>query len=88
MRIKEKGILMHFTLENLAELDVLLLYDLSTSQEGIKIHKTAEPSAITAAQSLFDKGFITQVDGGYLTMLGHKAAEHAQALFTMLNAHE
>ena len=79
---------MHFTTENLAELDVLLLYDLSTTQEGIKIHHTAEPAMITAAQSLFEKGFITLVDGGYLTTLGHKAAEHAQTLFTMLNAHD
>lgn len=79
---------MHFTTENMAELDVLLLYDLSTSEQGIKIHHTAEPARIAAAQSLFEKGFITLVDGGYLTSLGLKAAEHAQTLFTMLNAHD
>ena len=78
---------MSYTPENLAELEVLMLYDLSTSQEGIKIHKTAEPSKITAAHSLFEKGFISQTDGGYLTNLGREAAEHAQFLFTMLNAH-
>jgi uncharacterized protein (TIGR02647 family) len=78
---------MSFSLENLVELDVLMLFDLSTSQEGIKIHKRAEPAVIAAAQRLFDGGFITQVDGGYLTPLGREAAEHAQALFTMLNAH-
>ena len=78
---------MSYTPENLAELDVLMLYDLSTNQEGIKIHKTAEPSVISAAHSLFEKGFITQADGGYLTHLGREAAEHAQSLFTMLNAH-
>lgn len=79
---------MNFTQENLAELDVLMLYDLSTTQEGIKIHKSAEPTVISAAQRLFEKGFITQVDGGYLTSLGLKAAEHTQSLFTMLNAHD
>lgn len=78
---------MSYTPENLAELDVLMLYDLTTSQEGIKIHKTADPKLISAAHSLFEKGLITQTDGGYLTNLGHKAAEHAQFLFTMLNAH-
>lgn len=78
---------MSYTPENLAELDVLMLYNLSTSLEGIKIHKTAEPTVIAAAQRLFDRGFITQADGGYLTPLGIEAAEHAQSLFTMLNAH-
>lgn len=78
---------MAYTAENLAELDILMLFDLSTGLEGIKIHKTAEPEAIAAAQRLFDGGFITQIDGGYLTPLGREAAEHAQSLFTMLNAH-
>jgi len=78
---------MSYTSENLAELDVLMLYNLSTSLEGIKIHKTAEATVISAAQRLFEKGFITNADGGYLTTLGGKAAEHAQSLFTMLNAH-
>lgn len=78
---------MSYTPENLAEIELLMLYDLSTSQEGIKIHKTAGPGKISAAHSLFEKGFITQKDGGYLTSLGREAAEHAQFLFTMLNAH-
>lgn len=77
---------MAYTPDNIAELDVLMLFDLSTSQEGIKIHKTAEPVVISAAQRLFEKGFISQVDGGYLTSLGRNAAEHTQFLFTMLNA--
>ncbi|HED15349.1 MAG TPA: TIGR02647 family protein [Gammaproteobacteria bacterium] len=78
---------MSYTGENLAEIEVLMLYDLSTSQEGIKIHKTAEHAKIKAARSLYEKGFITQEDGGYLTNLGREASEHAQFLFTMLNAH-
>jgi len=78
---------MSYTPENLAELDVLMLFDLANSLEGIKIHKTADPSLISAGHSLFEKGLITQTDGGYLTHLGHEAAEHAQSLFTMLNAH-
>jgi len=78
---------MTYTTKNLAELELLMLYDLSTSQEGIKIHKTADSEKIAAAHRLFEKGFITQTDGGYLTRLGREAAEHAQFLFTMLNAH-
>ena len=77
---------MPYTPENLAELNVLMLYDLSTNQEGIKIHKTAEPAVIAAARSLFEKGIVTLEDGGYLTTLGREAAEHAQSLFTMLDA--
>lgn len=78
--------MMSYTADNVAELDVLMLFDLTSSQEGIKIHKTAEPIAISAAQRLFEKGFITQVDGGYLTDLGNEAAEHTQSLYTMLTA--
>ena len=52
---------MSYSPENLAEIEVLMLFDLSTSLEGIKIHKTADPAVIAAAQRLFDGGFITQV---------------------------
>jgi len=76
---------MSYTQDNIEELKVLMLFDLTTSQEGIKVHKTAEAAKISAAQRLFDKGFITQVDGGYLTSLGREAAEHTQFLYTMLN---
>jgi len=40
---------------------------------------------ISAARRLFEGGFITLVDGGYLTPLGREAAEHAHSLFAMLN---
>lgn len=76
---------MSVTAENIAELDLLMLFDLSDTQAGIKIHKTAKPEAIAAAHSLFAKGFISQDDGGYLTNLGIEAAEHAQHLFALLN---
>ena len=77
---------MTFTEDNVTEMNVFLLFDLTTNQEGIKIHKSAEPPVIAAAKRLFEKGFITQVDGGYLTNLGNEAAEQAQSLYTMLNA--
>ncbi len=66
------------------EINILARYSLKTSQEGLKIHSSAESSVIKAAQRLFDKGLITQADGGYLTPLGRKAAEHAQDLLQII----
>lgn len=77
---------MSFTPENIAELDLLLLYDLSTSRAGIKIHGDAKDSVKEAARRLFEKGFISQEDGGYLTTFGITTAEHAQALMMSLNS--
>lgn len=77
---------MSYSPENIAELEVLMLFDLESTQEGIKIHKEAEPAKILAAERLYEKGFITQVDGGYLTAIGTEAAEHAQKLFMLLDA--
>lgn len=76
---------MTYTTAQLDELNILNLFDLSNHQEGIKIHKSsADKSAIEAAKRLFEKGLVTQEDGGYLTALGLDAAEHAQNLFTIL----
>ena len=75
---------MTYTAEIIDELNVLMLFNLTTTQEGIKIHKSAEKSSILAAKRLHDKGLITQPDGGYLTSLGSDAAEHAQTLLTIL----
>ncbi len=77
---------MSYTPQNLSELKVLMLFNSSTSLEGIKIHKSAAPDLIAAAQHLHSGGFITQVDGGYLTQLGIETAEHAHSLFYLLNS--
>lgn len=69
----------------LDEIRVLNLYNQNNSEQGIKIHSDADPAIVAAAGRLFDKGIITLADGGYLTTLGQEAAEHAQALITMLN---
>ena len=66
------------------EINILARYNLKTTQEGLKIHSSAEPTVIEAAQRLFDKDLITQADGGYLTPLGRKAAEHAQNLLLII----
>ena len=77
---------MSFTQEDKDEIEVLMLYQSATSLDGIKIHKDADPAIVAAAHRLFDGGFITQVDGGYLTPLGARAAEHAHVLMDMLHA--
>ena len=78
---------MPFSPEQIDELDILSLFNLTTSQEGIKVHShTAEPSAVAATERLYHHGFVTQIDGGYLTDLGREAAEHVQALTTLLNS--
>jgi len=79
---------MAYTPELIAELEILALFNLGNTQEGLKVHHTASPAAIAAARRLHDKGLITQADGGYLTSLGLDAAEHAQALLTILNVTE
>lgn len=78
---------MHYTQEQMAEIDILVRYNLQTTQQGIKVHSSANTEQVEAVQRLFDKGLVTQVDGGYLTDLGRKAAEHAQALILILAPH-
>lgn len=68
------------------EIKLLTLYNTSSTQEGIKVHKAAGAAAIAAAQRLHAKGLITQEDGGYLTNLGIEAAGHARALMTILSS--
>lgn len=76
---------MHLSTEIVAELELLNLFSLDSSQEGLKIHHEASPERIASAKRLFTKGLSTQVDGGYLTPLGIEAAEHAQAVIRLLN---
>jgi len=82
------GEIMRYTEEQLAEMDILIRYNLQSTQQGIKVHSRANKEQIAAVQRLFDKGLVTAVDGGYLTDLGRKAAEHAQALLLMLAPHQ
>lgn len=70
--------------EFIEELNLLSLFNLDSIQEGIKIHHEAGADKIAAAERLFQKGIITQIDGGYLTNLGIEAAEHAHALINIL----
>lgn len=77
---------MPYTSDLIDELNTLIRFDLATSQQGVKVHKTADTDIIAATQRLHGKGLLTQVDGGYLTRLGRQAAEHAQAALTILTS--
>jgi len=76
---------MLYTTETLEEINILVRYNLQTTQEGIKVHSDADAKTIAATKRLFEKDLISQIDGGYLTDLGRKAAEHAQDLLQILN---
>ena len=66
------------------ELNLLMRFPDSTL-DGLKIHHTAESDVIEAAERLFNKGLTSQVDGGYLTELGHEALETAQLLISLVS---
>ena len=77
---------MPYTPDLVDELNTLIRFSLDSSQQGIKIHKTADAQVIGAAQRLQAKGLITQVDGGYLTSRGREAAQHAKTTLGLLTA--
>lgn len=79
---------MSYTPERIAELHLLTHFNLANHQEGLKLHSDADPQLLGAATRLHARGLLTQVDGGYLTSLGLDAAEHAQALLTILTPAE
>ena len=76
---------MPYTQDVVDEINILVRYNLSTTQEGIKVHKPAAAELIAATKRLYDKGLVTQEDGGYLTNLGYEAAEQAQMVLNLLN---
>lgn len=77
---------MLFTQEIVDELNILARYHLTSLQEGIKVHHDANPQVIAATARLFQKGLVTQEDGGYLTHLGIEVAQKVQSILTTLSA--
>ncbi|HCS66507.1 MAG TPA: TIGR02647 family protein [Cellvibrio sp.] len=69
-----------------AEMQVLRMFDTSTSQSGLKVHSDASPDVIAATRSLFEKQLTTQIDGGYLTPLGYECSVHLQQVIQILNS--
>jgi uncharacterized protein (TIGR02647 family) len=66
------------------EIRVLNLFNLDSSLEGIKAHKDADDETKAAIGRLYEKGLVTQPDGGYLTDLGRSCAEHIQNALRIL----
>lgn len=66
------------------EMTLLAQFDLHSMQQGIKVHSEAGEEIQEAARRLHEKGLIDRDDGGYLTSLGHDAAEHIQNLLQIL----
>ena len=77
---------MPYTFDLVHELNALIRFNLDSSQQGIKVHKTADAEVISAVQRLYAKNLVTQADGGYLTSLGREAAEHAQTMLGFLTS--
>lgn len=77
---------MLLTVDMLDEMNILMMFDLTTTQVGIKVHSDAAPDAIAAAQRLYNKGLLTQPDGGYLTTLGYETAQHVQGTALILQS--
>ncbi|WP_283787966.1 TIGR02647 family protein [Bermanella sp. WJH001] len=76
---------MQLTEATAQEMNVLALFNQSTYQQGLKVHShEASPEDVAATKRLFEKGLITQLDGGYLTTLGKDAVEKLQDLLTIL----
>jgi len=84
--MSHEDLLMPYTKDIMEELNILVRFNLATTQEGIKVHKTASPETIAATHRLFLKGLISQDDGGYLTNLGLETAKQAQAVLDILKA--
>ena len=76
---------MTLTPDLIDEIDLLLKFDLSSAQVGLKVHSSAAPETIAAARRLHAKGLVDHEDGGFLTPLGHEAAEHLQFLQQILS---
>ncbi|MDO6562940.1 TIGR02647 family protein [Amphritea sp. 1_MG-2023] len=75
------------TTDNQEEINMLIRFSQSSDHQGLKVHKdVAAQATVDATQRLFDKQLITLFDGGYLTPLGHEAADHAHALMNILNS--
>lgn len=75
---------MPFNKELTEELNLILKFPNKSLMQGLKVHHDADSEVIAAAQRLFDKGIVTQPDGGYLTNLGHDLAEHAKIIQSAL----
>ena len=77
---------MPFSQDQLSELNLLALFESSSSQQGIKVHQhSADPATVAAVQRLHERGLVTQPDGGYLTPLGSEITEQVHKILSLLS---
>ena len=76
---------MNLNPELIEELSLLQRISLNSTAEGIKIAATGDPAVVAAAERLFEKGIISDLDGGHLTDSGRDAVEHMNRLFNQLS---
>ena len=67
------------------EMKLLAKFPEKSQLEGIKIRHDANSGMIDAANSLFNKGLITQPDGGYLTDSGLETVNHLHHILVTLS---
>ena len=67
------------------EMKLLAKFPVKSQLEGLKIHNDANPGIINAAKSLFEKGLISQPDGGYLTDSGLETVDHLNHVLATLS---
>ena len=77
---------MKYSSNHMAELNLLLQFDLSSAATGIKVHKEASEEIQAAVARLFEKRLCTEPYGGYLTDEGIEVAEHADRVLRVLSA--
>jgi uncharacterized protein (TIGR02647 family) len=67
------------------EIKLLAKFPEESHMEGLKIHHDADEILIKSAKALFNKGLITQLDGGYLTDSGREMSEHLHTVLDTMN---
>ncbi|WP_117233225.1 TIGR02647 family protein [Vibrio maerlii] len=77
---------MKYSEQHIAELNLLLQFDISSAATGIKVHGEASQEAQDAVKRLYEKNLCTLPDGGYLTDEGIEVAEHADKILRVLSA--
>lgn len=75
---------MLYTQDIVEEMNLLVKFPIHSNMEGVKVHSDANPALVSAAQRLYAKGLVTQLDGGYLTHTGHQVAENAKIALRIL----
>lgn len=77
---------MKYSPDHIAELNLLLQFNIGSTATGIKVHHDASEEVQSAVKRIFDKGLCTLPDGGYLTDEGIQVAESADKILRVLSS--